>query len=363
MEEEIVIDYELFDEINKDGPCIIFNQEKSDRLGKPCYSVKKFSQIQPDMEVHIAQFEGCAENKDCFYYCLPCLKNPRDYVTYKDGTIVSVRWKIDKRLAHKGFHGKSFVVPIVDMFVDGRSICVRFYKNSIHIAGKMPRGVKTIEKTCQLAEQILQEAYNFWYNCQNNADLFWEATYWLAKISSTKENEVFVHEADGSKRTDYSLIWPGFAPPEYEYFVTEIIERYTDVHYVSKLLQRTEEILACQNPPVAEECQFLEFGTSLVRCKYEIGFPVDVPELVQLLKGMDYQVTNHDTTKSNLKLQIVDYNSYPDDYKINRKKGKIHTQSLSFSKKGTIQHSGTGHRRHEEAYKNLMRDIILLYAE
>jgi hypothetical protein len=99
----------------------------------------------------------------------------------------------------------------------------------------------------------------------------------------------------------------------------------------------------------------------LYRCIYELGFPVDVSSLARALFERGYEVTRYDDVRADGRLQIIDRNEYDDDHLINRKGEKFYTQFLSFSSKGKIQHSGTGHKRHEQAYNILMRDIITFF--
>lgn len=359
MEEELVIDYEYFDDLNKDGPCIIYNDKKSALLGKKCYSVKKFEQIEPNMEVKLAYFDSCVCNNDSFYWSVPCLRKPKLNKQYKDGTIVSARWKIDGRSYRKGFNGGNFVVPMFDVCIDGRPVCLRFYENRVHIAGKIAK--TSFNKICDIAKHIIEDARWFWDFCQANKDLLIEATVWFSEFAKSKRNEVRLIDCDDVECTDYKMLWPAFAPAMYSEIITEITNRYSDILYVSQLMERTMNILN-SDPPSAKECNFNVLCTSHVRCTYKLGFNIDIDELVKGLEECGYNVMNYDVTGPKVKVTIINNEEYDDDNLIVRKKTPFaFAQKLQFSSKGTIQHSGTGHTRHKETYNNLMRDMILLF--
>ena len=357
MSDEILIDYQPFDEENKNGPCIVYNEEKTMRVGKPCYSVQDFSQIDPDMSVYIAEFDGCCLDKNCFYYCLMCLSNPRDSVVYRDGTIVSVGWNKNKRSCYKGFYANKFVVPIVTIVINGNNICTRFYENRVHFTGKLYES--DLDKVVTIITGILQETRDFWELCQNNPALFIESTNWLADYSSISKNEVVIKNNRGESRSDYYVSWPGEAPSVYCEFVEAIVDRYADTDFVSQLKERTKDILACTSPPVSKTCVCLGVRSSLKRYIYNIGFPIDPEEVVNYLAEVGYEITGHDANGPSIKIQIIDRNNYPDDHLISRK--NIYSQNLLFSPRGTLHHSGPGHQRHEIAYKNLMYHIITMY--
>lgn len=355
--DDLLVNYCLFDDENKDGPCILIDEEKSQRLGRPCYNIKDFSQIQPHMTMYCALFDDCVISTECFYYCLRCLCQPRDNVLYDDGTIISVSWKKDKKLRYKGFHRKGFNSPIIDVFVNGNPICVRFYKQKVHFTGKLLE--RDVGKALEIFIAILQETYNFWQLCQDNKELFKESTQWIARYTSTSVNEVLVTNKDGETRIDYRVQWPAYAPAQYSEFVDEIVNRYADIQFVSQLMKRTQDILSCLDPPCKDQCVCLDVNTSLLRYIYDLGFEIKHEEVVNYLREIGYEVTDHDANGSSIKIQLIDKEDYPDDYLIKRK--DIHSQNVLFTRRGKIHHSGPGQTRHEVAYKNLMYDIIAMY--
>jgi len=358
MEDAILIDYHYFDDANKDGPCIVFNEEKSELENVPCYSVKHFSQIKPHTGVYIVKVDPCCFDRDCFYYCLKCVASPKNSVYYKDGTIVSVRWNIDGKFSYKGYYGNAFVAPIVDIVFKGNDICVRFYNDSIHFAGKVNK--ENVEDLVEILLKIMREAYETWLFWHENADLLIEYTQWVERYTSIEENRVEVENSKGEIWDDYRVVWPAFSLNEHAEVAKYVIDTYADVRFSSQLMKRTHAILDCTTPPVAENPKCQSIMVSLLRYIYDIGFEISKEEdLVKYFSELGYEITGHDANGTSIDITLVDENCYEDDHFIKRK--DITSQSLKISKRGTIHHAGTGHKRHEIAYKKIMYDLASLY--
>ena len=353
MQEEIAVRYEKFG--YRDGPCIEYDEERSEKLECPCYRVRDISEIKAHLEVRVAKFNSLVFNNDALYYLLPCT---RRFTTNNvpDGTIVSVRWKIGGRRCVKGIYGKTFVVPIITMMMKGNRICVRFYEKKIHTTGKI--SAKANLRLFALCERHLAACNEFWTRIQEERDLFEDAVEWLADVCRRNGNPFYNDDFDGE--IDYDLIFVSTCPREYQYFITKIVDTFTDVSTVLELYARADEILRIVDPPIEQSPELKAMATCQMRYIYNIGLSLDVADFVDYLYNAGYFVTYYDDTSKSPVIKILDRKKYDDDYLISRKNGE-YVQTITFSKRGTIQHSGTGHKRHEEAYKRLMNDIILYH--
>lgn len=351
MQEEVFVRYEPFG--YKDGPCIEYDENRSSELNCNCYRIRAISELKAHLHVRIAKFNALIYDNDALYYLLPCSRPPSSRLV-PDGTIVSVRWKIKGRVHIKGLFGKTFVVPILTIIMKGNPICVRFYKKKIHTTGKI--SAKTNRRLFEICQRHITECNDFWQNIVAAPDLFLESVEWLADICR-RNGEPFINHAYGDQ-LDYDLIFVSSCPKEYHYFVMKILDTFTDVLTVFELYARCDRLLEIATPPVEFYPQLKSVLTCQMRYIYRIGVTLDVTDFVQYLYDAGYFITHYDETPKNPVIKILDKARYDDDHLISRKnENYIHT--ISFSKKGTIQHSGTGHKRHEETYKKLMNDIIL----
>lgn len=352
MEEDIVVRYEKFG--YKRGPCIEYDEKRSKELDCKCYRIQDISEIKSHLQVRVAKFDSLIMSNDGLYYLLPCIRRPLALSCYNDGTIVSVRWKIKGRVLCKGLPGGTFVVPFVTVIMKGRPICVRLYKKKIHTTGKL--SAKNNEKLIGYCRKYLTETNQFWTEIQTKRELFMDAVEWLADVSRT--NSVSFPNPSYGGQIDYDLLFVSSCPEKYHYFITQIIDRFGDVSSVLELYQRCDEIIDLEGPPCEYESQLKAIQTCQMRYIYNLGIEIDVQNFVQYLYEMGYFITHYDDTKRNPTIKILDRNEYDDDYMI-RRQNSDYVHTVSFSRRGTIQHSGTGHKRHEEIYKKLMKDIIL----
>lgn len=353
MQEEIIVRYEKFG--YKGGPCIEYDEERSEMLESPCYRVRDISEIKAHLQVRVARFDALIEDNNALYYLLPCMRRfYREPV--KDGTIVSVRWKIDGKVHIKGLYGKTFVVPIITMMMKGNPICVRFYKKKIHTTGKI--SAKTNLRLLAICQEHLTRCNEFWEAIQSESDLFVDAVEWLADICR-RNGDAFINHQFGDE-IDYRLIFVSTCPREYQYFITKILDTFTDVSTVLELYARSDALLRIAAPASIAGAKLQGVATCQMRYIYRIGLTLNVPDFVQYLYDAGYFITYYDDSRKNPVIKILDRKEYDDDDLISRK-NEDYVQTISFSKNGTIQHSGTGHQRHEETYKKLMNDIIFYY--
>lgn len=356
-ETEIFVDYEYFEDTKPGDPCIVYNKDLSEEKGSQHYSIKHLDQIAPYLVVCCADIENGTNDYSSFFWCTKCLRYPKEGVVYPDGTIISLGYKIDGHEYYKGLRGKVFATPTLKVFVGGNKICMRISQNTLYFTGKMTTEGRT--RVVEVANQILADTRKFWDNCISNPEDFLEAAVWLEK-NCYKDKSVIMTEKDGS--ISHPFYWPASCPEHLHYFVSEIVERYSDVWYSAEIITRTLEIIRGEEFPCYPNLTHIITRTSLVRYTYNLGFGLSEREAVQELRKKGYFVQDHNVERKNIRVEIVDKGEYDDDNTIQRKGPKLYSQIMSISVKGTIQHSGPGGQRHEAAYYRIMKDLISIFA-
>lgn len=344
-EDEMVIHYEHVDDKSK--RCIIENKDKS-------FSIRHFSQVPINtMTVMCYNVTPISYNRTSLCYCLPCVANPVKGVIYPPGTITSVRWDN----ISKGYPGGYFEIPIINIWNSEKEVSLKVSMYNLHIVGT--KSMKAALESFELFSLVLRETYNFWERCATESELFMEVTNWLTKYSkNTKEYRT----VDGIK--DYKISWPcireGHCPDVY--LCREIVNRYSDIKYISQIRERSLKILQCDEP--LDDIPELDcVKRSMVNYSYHIYADkrrVDLLNIIKCLQEKGYHATYHVTNKREIEVNILDMDEYEDDYQISKKGDKIYEQTLYITINGIIKHTGPGGQRHEKWYREIMKDLVTI---
>lgn len=346
--EDVIVRYEPF-EVNM-RHCIRENEDGS-------ISIKDFSQVPiGTMTAMCYNKYPVTYNRNCLFYCMPCIRDFDKKKKYPSGTVTSIRWN---RMI-KGNGGGFFEVPMLDVWNSEKRVNVKLSSQNIHITGA--KSMKSSIETFDIVSKLVVDCYDFWLKCQDNEELFLESADWVATNSRNIKEPVVLIDENGKEYKDTKIKWPvvakEFCPDVY--FCREIISRSQDLRYSLEIIDRCFNILESEAPTDAEP-EFENIKRSMVNYVYYL-YPtetfIDLKNVMKHLKAKGYHVTYHVTSKREINITILDTSTYDDDHFIGKNGQKFFEQSIYITFKGIVKHSGPGGKRHERWYKELMQDLI-----
>ena len=335
--------------------------------------VRDFETIAPSTMTTVVTFFGSIHNMDCIFYLLPVLSVSTPAT--KAGDIKSVRWNNKIR----GTDGKFFKnAAFIEMKIDTKDKLVvpKLSKEKIQMCGS-----KTMDIIAEAATHIVKhinESVKFIRDVERDRSTFLEAAKWLtencrgAPITTLSRYQILGKDITEQINDNY-IVYPSLqsVPPQYIYFVNELMRRCDDIKYLSELNILVEYFSNLKSEWIADKISIRKIGRSMVKYNYNIGFKIDkhklyvllnmiasnIPPELSILTKMNMHAEFANLLRSDVEVEI--FSNYDNDDKVIRKNKETRSkQTFCVRDSGNIMHSGPGGDAMKECYfvfMNLVR--------
>jgi hypothetical protein len=312
--------------------------------------VKNFEDYDVSTMTLVVLIDGHVKNRDILQYTVPVVGTYRSHQAVP-GEITSYRWNGRTRGVQGGYFKNS---PIVDICIKNPKVGVKTISTKISETKIQMCGCKSMDVGEEVGNYIVSQVnsvLDFVGNIESDKMLYMDASEWLLEHCKKQEGD--------------SIVWPqqSDVPPEYMYFVTQIMMRCDDMVSVDQLEQMCDFFQTTTASCVATPIKLKKVGKSMVNYNYHLGFRVNRQVLYETLKDMGYYADFINTKRSSVTLEM--YSNVDNDPDVIRKDNEPRSkQTFLIQLSGSVMHSGTGGAASKECYYHFaslmdsIRDII-----